>query len=325
MCVILFSKINNKYILAKNRDRVYKPRVKIIHEMIDGVEIAYIYELHTGWIEGINQYGIGIVNSTLNIHDGKTRKKHIKKRDLLKGKKILEALTEKTIESVVQKIIKNENFKRTFFEGHTLVCSENKCFHIECVSENEHTVNEVDRDSVFTNSGVLYNAGYIRGKKGLSSALRKKLIEAELKTSKIENLEDILDIMNKNYSDLDPRFHPYRDQRFTRKHLYNKENVNKPAVSTTSQMLLNLEDKELIYKFDTNNSEFVGFVNKLPKKYRPHIKIKVHETTKHTMHEKTPLNKQTVKKLYTKFMKNKSTKTTNIKKITKKNKTRKIK
>ena len=71
MCVIIYTTINNKKILVKNRDRVYKPNIVIIHELVDGVELAYIKDLKTGWIEGLNGNGIGIINSTLNRNDGK--------------------------------------------------------------------------------------------------------------------------------------------------------------------------------------------------------------------------------------------------------------
>jgi hypothetical protein len=36
MCVILCTKIKGKQILAKNRDRTYKPNIEIIHEIING-------------------------------------------------------------------------------------------------------------------------------------------------------------------------------------------------------------------------------------------------------------------------------------------------
>ena len=96
MCVILFTKINDSNIIFKNRDRFYNANVKIIHELNNGIELAYIYDEHTGWIEGINEYGIGIINSTFTIaKDHKQSELNIntaRDYDSIKGYKIKMAL-----------------------------------------------------------------------------------------------------------------------------------------------------------------------------------------------------------------------------------------
>ena len=74
MCVILYTDINGKKIFAKNRDRMYKPNIQIIHEIKNGIELVYIKDLGTGWIEGFNENGIAFVNSTLNMKDSKSIK-----------------------------------------------------------------------------------------------------------------------------------------------------------------------------------------------------------------------------------------------------------
>lgn len=85
MCVILYTEINGKKILAKNRDRAYKPNIKIIHEIVNGIEVAYLKDENSGWIEGMNADGVGIVNSTLNSADSKhnSKKKILKKKEML--------------------------------------------------------------------------------------------------------------------------------------------------------------------------------------------------------------------------------------------------
>jgi hypothetical protein len=65
-CIVLGGKFNKEnVILAKNRDRTYKPDVCIIQKEIDMVQVTYLYDEITGWIEGMNEFGIGIVNSAL--------------------------------------------------------------------------------------------------------------------------------------------------------------------------------------------------------------------------------------------------------------------
>ena len=73
MCVILYTEIDGKKILAKNRDRNYKPHIQIIHEIVNGIEIAYIKDIDTGWVEGLNEHGYGLVNATL-FHKNKNNK-----------------------------------------------------------------------------------------------------------------------------------------------------------------------------------------------------------------------------------------------------------
>ena len=38
-CIIVSKEINDKFILAKNRDRAYNPSLEIIHTIIDGIEV----------------------------------------------------------------------------------------------------------------------------------------------------------------------------------------------------------------------------------------------------------------------------------------------
>jgi hypothetical protein len=110
MCVILFTKINNKNILFKNRDRPNVSNFKIIHEIINGTEIAYLNDLHSGWHEGLNEYGIGIINSTFKVNKNNLPFRHKKDDyDSKKGKKILDALSYKNIKDVVKFLFFEDN------------------------------------------------------------------------------------------------------------------------------------------------------------------------------------------------------------------------
>ncbi len=66
-CIIASGRFDGKKCLFKNRDRNYLPRVRIYHTLIDGVEVVYMEDEITGWTEGMNEYGIGIVNSALAV------------------------------------------------------------------------------------------------------------------------------------------------------------------------------------------------------------------------------------------------------------------
>jgi hypothetical protein len=312
MCVIIYTTINNKKILVKNRDRVYKPNIIIVHELVDGVEMAYIKDLKTGWIEGLNGNGIGIINSTLNRNDGK----HKVDKSYLKTKKnrILDALHKTDAKKIINEIIEDKK-KVPFLEGHSLIVCDDKCLHIENNVDNKFVISKINETSVFTNSGKSFDdAGFVKGKKGLSSFLRRKNIEMELKNNKINSYDDLINIMNKNYIGIDPRFHSYRDEKMIEKHLNKTSGKNKKnmaIVRTTGQILLNLTDKELVYYEDINNSKGVKYINRLPKNYNPTIKIIINKTEKNTTPTKSKLTQKYLRKIYKKFNFNNDTKRKN--------------
>jgi hypothetical protein len=176
----------------------------------------------------------------------------------------------------------------------------------------------------------LKDEGYTTCSKGMSSFLRSKIVQTELKDNKIETIDDLVNIMNRNYKNINPRFQPYRDKSLTlKKNKYIKS--NELTVSTTGQIILNMTDKELIYYSDVNNSRKIDYINKLPREYTPKIRIIIEETEKKINPSKKIFTKRYLKKIEKRFecktrknrTKNKTTnKTTSKSKDTKHNKTR---
>jgi hypothetical protein len=286
--------IDGKQILAKNRDRTYKPQIDIIHEIVNGIEIVYYRDRQTGWIEGMNENGLGVINSTLSISDSKQPNK-IKSKALKRKKNIIyKILTDKNSCKEFYDIIKSadENY---ILEGNTIIFCNDKILHVENNRNNNVKIEDINKTTVFTNHGIITNEGYIHGIKGLSSFLRKKIVETELETNKISSIDELVKAMNKNYTNIDPRLHPYRDCGFTLKMVNGLE--NKPNISTTGQIVLNMTDKELIYYKDHPHSKGVVYVNKLPTNYIPKIKITLKETQKNLKPEKIFTQKY-LKQLY---------------------------
>ena len=286
MCIILYTEIDGKKILAKNRDRTYKPNIEIIHEIINGVELAYIRDINTGWIEGMNEMGTGMLNSTLNMNESK----HVKKlkKIILKTKKnkVFNALTEHKKRNVFYDLTKKPRDDNYILEGNTLLAFDNEIFHIENDVFNKFVIEKINKPVVYSNHGVnLKDEGFTKGKKGLSSFLRKKLVETELKDHTDAELYDnfVENVMNVNYENIDPRFHSYRDKKTTLKRNKNID-MNQVFISTTGQIILNITDKELVYYHDKNNSEKIKYVNKLPTDYTPKIRVIIKKTEKN----KTP-------------------------------------
>jgi len=312
MCVILYAKINGKQILAKNRDRIYKPHIQIVHEIVDGIELAYIQDKKTGWVEGINENGCGIINSTLDRNDGKT----VKKQNYvsLKSNKVFNSLCESKKKDFLNKLLSRDK-KMTFFEGNTLLVFDDNVYHIENNVKNDYIIKEAKNNSVFTNHGInMPKEGYVEGTRGLSSYLRRSIIENELE-KELEKIEKkcetnlyskISNVLNRDYPNIDPRFHPYRDKNITLKRVKNL-NKRQNFVSTTGQLILNVTDKELVYYQDVNNSNEVKYLNKLPRDYIPKIRV-VMKYTKKDVKTKKHFSKKNVNSILHKFYKNKTVK-----------------
>jgi hypothetical protein len=67
-CTTVAGKLSGTTFLFKNRDRSYTPDTKVIREKVNGTEIVY-YTDQTGWIEGMNEHGVGFVFSQLTGKD----------------------------------------------------------------------------------------------------------------------------------------------------------------------------------------------------------------------------------------------------------------
>ena len=302
MCVIFYMNINGQLILAKNRDLPYNPHIDIIHEIVNGTEVVYMRDKNNGWIEGINEHGTGMVNSSLledfhhypgyNMQKNKMYsalvKKHMNKRDLFD-----------------ELVKKSDN--EYILEGHTLIAHDNHMYHLENSSLNKHVLNTLSprqKYKVFSNHGIhLPNEGLTDGRGGVSSFLRRELTKAEvadflkhkhnnIKCDDNKLYDELSGILNKNYVNVEYRFHPYR----------NKSKIinNTVIVYTSAQLLLNITNKEFIYFKDTNYTENVNYVNRLPNHYVPKIRVMIKETEKN-MRPVKKLNKTYLQKIYSRF------------------------
>ena len=64
MCVIVAKYIDNiGWVGAKNRDRMYRPRIHIKKSFRKGIERLLMWDADTKWTEGVNEYGIAMIGS----------------------------------------------------------------------------------------------------------------------------------------------------------------------------------------------------------------------------------------------------------------------
>ncbi len=274
-CVVAKINVDGKTILAKNRDRGYKAQIEIIHEIVAGIEVVYLHDKLTDWSEGMNEYGIGIINASLQV-DFDEKEGDLAKQNLEKGKapkvsydglKIRTALANNKLSEAIQSIVyyKGEDEKDVGVKGMTIVSNLKHSFIIEMTSKHLPVIKKIDKDDtiVRTNHGVEYkDTGYTSGVKRDSSISRMNLAKEALK--KVKSAKEVLNAMSKQYTK-DNFMNPYR-----RKNKYDME--------TTSQVMYNLDDLEFHLRWDIDHSEFKGIVNRLPKGYKPKIKIVVEKT-----------------------------------------------
>jgi hypothetical protein len=292
-CTIAAVRIDDGVVLAKNRDRGYKARVEIIHELIDDVEIVYWRDIDTDWSEGMNEFGIGIVNSSLLVvqdekegkgvekerkTENKEKDKTVKRKFAADGGKIRKALTYKTLPKVIKSIIsfRGEDKKDVGLKGETIVSDNKNIYVIEMTAKHSPIIKKLKQDSklvVRTNHGIYQKgAGYTRGEKRKSSLIRMELAKNHLKNVKKDL--DVINVMKKKYKK-DPFLNPYRT-----KNMYHMQ--------TTGQIMMNLEEKIVLVRMDNEMGEFVGIETKLPKNYEPKIKIKVESEKTHDKGKKLP-------------------------------------
>ena len=274
-CVVARVKVDGKTILAKNRDRGYKAQIEVVHELIEGVEVVYLRDKLTDWSEGINEFGIGIINASLQV-DFDEKEGDLAKANLDKGKapkvshdglKIRTALSKKKLSQAIQSVVSfvGEDDKDVGVKGQTIIANSKYAFVVELTSKHLPVIDRIDDESVTvrTNHGIEYpDTGYTKGVKRESSLSRMKIAEKEL--SKVTKPNEVLSTLSKEYTD-DKFMNPYR-----RKNKFNME--------TTSQVMYNLNDLEFHLKWDVDHSEFNGLVDRLPEGYKSKIKIFISKT-----------------------------------------------
>jgi hypothetical protein len=273
-CTIAAVRLGDEIVLAKNRDRGYRAKVEVVHEIKDGTEILYWRDVDTDWSEGLNEYGIGIINSSLWVvkdekegHEVKSRREKSKTKVGISndGKIIREALSKKNLKDVINTIINfspNNNEKKGL-KGVTFVSNNEDVIVIEIDKKNNTIVKKLkntEKVLVRTNHGVfLKNTGYLNGEKRKSSINRMKVAHKHLKDVTTDS--DVLKKLKKNY-EKDTFYNPYRV-----KNMYNMQ--------TTGQIMLNLKKKEVTIDLDKKMGKFLGFIKELPKNYKPKIKVKI--------------------------------------------------
>jgi len=265
-CIIVSKEVNDKFILAKNRDRAYKPKLEVVHTILDGVEVAYLHDMITDWSEGMNEFGIGVVNAALLVGADEAEKKLVKKvgKPGPDGQKMRNIIKQKNLKEALKSALTFKGDSKLALKGHTFISSPTHMISIEATSKHKPDIKLHNQEdlTVRTNHGHTFtDAGYTSGVKYLSSKMRK--ISAEKSVEKVTDWTQIGAAMRKQ---------------FYRKESQLNMRRTTSTMFTSSQTIMNLTDKILEIEYFSNEIEsFEGVRNELPKGYSPKIQIRVKE------------------------------------------------
>ena len=221
MCVVAAKHFPDVgWVLAKNRDRNYKPTIKMVQTKTGGVERLYLYDQQTGYSEGINEFGIAIVSAAVSVKTDEKEGK--KKRDKANGtspdgRRIRKALLEKTVDKALKSLIDSK------IPGNTFITDGKVCYLLESGYQREdterkeyrHEIIKCQKDKLYvrTNHGIqLPFLGYsmkdpTQRKKRASSDSRLEIATKEAK--KATNPEELLNALGSTPSK-DPQMNPIR-------------------------------------------------------------------------------------------------------------------
>jgi len=131
-CTIVGGSLENKMFLFKNRDRATALDQKVIRTKVSNVEVVY-YTDEIGWVEGMNEHGVGFVFSALTAPK---KLKNIEDKKRVYGKfkdSILTILTSKNVDEAIKKVHTTKKI------GNFIVSDAKRMVEIEAFKDNGWT------------------------------------------------------------------------------------------------------------------------------------------------------------------------------------------
>ena len=244
MCVLAIKYFDDKigWVGAKNRDRSYKPDIRIKQSFKNGVERCLLWDEKTKWTEGLNEFGVSVINTTMKVAKDEKEGALLKKRPSNRifyspgGKAVRTALYEKTPKAALQKLIELQ------MEGFCAVFSKDEAYILESPiyvddpdAPYQYKFVKCEKDKVYvrTNHGIFFpdggyhiesdNESLVKSRE--SSESRYKIALAGVKSAKspIDLIRALSVTPDKN-----PQMNPLRVSDTHGKHI----------MVTTSQLLL---------------------------------------------------------------------------------------
>ena len=251
MCVILAKYFDGiGWAGAKNRDRKYIPTLDFIEDETKGVQRMMLHDQITGYKEGINNYGISILNTSLDVGNDETDVETGNIKSSPDGKYISEALGLKDPLDAVKHLIKRK------LVGCTIVFDKDDCYLIEASDQDgtkpyKFLVKKIKKNHTVarTNHGIyLPWASFQRDSDNEEEVLDRissesRLLQAQQVVEAAKKPEDLVDGMCQIFVD-----HPQLNiMRFS---------TDKDKFRTTSQQLCVPKERTLYCRPVSSNLQF---------------------------------------------------------------------
>jgi hypothetical protein len=266
-CIIIGGKASGSHVLGKSRDRNYKPKISIVRDVIGGLEVVYMHDEYTNYLEGMNEKGIGVVNAALLVSqdekaaDAYWKRAKKKKGSSKDGPRMFHALAQPTLSKCIKSLVSYEEG----IKGHTFVGSPTSLYSIEMTSKHNPIISKLDPSTGFdvrTNHGEEHSgAGYTPEKHPhdyLSSKIRKATAYVNL--ADLEDHEELMPALTQQ------PFEPASNMNMLRR---------TDDMRTSSQIMLNLDDLEFLLYIFPEEMSYEGIVDKTPSEHEPKIKIRI--------------------------------------------------
>lgn len=302
MCLIVAGNFPEGIVLAKNRDTEPPSPIHLVHTLVGDTEVLYLHDLKSGWVEGLNQYGIGIVNAEI-LHDGQTKGSEIAINHKLtklsgysaNGKKMLRALSNQRVEEAAQSLTEYQGLsEQKGLGGNSLIVSPVNPSHPDTrtnpvhastshptsdiaiwhsenylgISPSLHRIHlQPEKVVSFTNYPTFKQ---MSGKPDSMTELRHQRLKNNL--TRMDGLADFFHVMRLEQQDSHPSTNIYRAIQVGND--YSRLPYPQNLV-TTSQLFLHLTHRHLTLVVDTRAGRYQGYHSSLPPDKKPTITFTV--------------------------------------------------
>jgi hypothetical protein len=254
MCVVACKYLKDiGWVIAKNRDRNYKPTIIIRKSFRRNTERLYIWDDRTKYTEGINEFGVAIISASVTVKEDEAEgqaavnKNKLDKKTKIKnrtyyapdGLRIRTALFERTAVEAASQLIELE------IPGNTIIADRERCFLLEgAFVENDEYVYKIvevpkEKIAVRTNHGIFLPwTGYSKEipeqvpKRESSDARYEKVVSLLKRAS---TFDEFLDAMS-DTSDKNPQLNPLRID------------PERNSMRTTGQLIMIPKEQTLHYR-----------------------------------------------------------------------------
>ena len=235
---------------AKNRDRNYTPTLSFIDSDEHGVERMMMYDQVTGYKEGINNYGVSILNTSLDVYDDESEVEAGTEKSSPDGRHISAALLHDNPLDAVKTLVKRK------LGGCTIVFDRNDMYLIEATDQDgtapyKFIVKKIPKTQTIAraNHGIwIPDSGYQRKDNNKSETLSRissdaRLLQAQAVVESARHPEDLVDGMCQVYIN-DPQLNIMR------------MSTDRKKMRTTSQQLCVPGERTLYCRPISSHLEF---------------------------------------------------------------------